>query len=149
MTCRGGAGRQRRMPDDRLRIGMQIVCVPVDDALLEQSIEAVRAQILGIAIEQVAAKSVDGNLQHESWRFRRAGREADKKSGLLTNRTHRKFSCRLQDSHRITFCVILSDYSHGAGPEYRYADSERPLPDADYTNQINILLRPGNSARLE
>jgi len=48
--------------DNGLGVGMQVVGVGINHAFVAQVIKAVRAKVVGIAIQQVAAQAVYGDL---------------------------------------------------------------------------------------
>jgi hypothetical protein len=76
MPCGGGhgAGRQRDVADDGLGVGVLVVGVGVVDTLVHQVAEAAVAEQVCIAVGQIAAQGVDGDLQHKPRWFLRACR---------------------------------------------------------------------------
>jgi hypothetical protein len=66
---RGGSGRQGRVADDGLRVGVQVVGVGVDHAFVPQIFEASAAQVRPVAIHQITAQAVDGDLEDQPRRF--------------------------------------------------------------------------------
>jgi hypothetical protein len=67
------AGRERRMADDGLRVGVRVVRIAVDDALLPEVAEAAFAETIVVTRRQVAAQLVDRDLQDQLRRILRVG----------------------------------------------------------------------------
>ena len=81
------AGRERRMPDNGLGVGVAMVRIAVHDARLPQVAEAAFAQAIVVAGRQVSPQLVDCDLQNEfrlvAGKYRRRKQESRNNCGSL------------------------------------------------------------------
>jgi hypothetical protein len=59
------AGRERRVPDDGLGVGVRVMGIAIDDAVLPQVTKAAVPEPIVITRGQVAAQLVDRDLQDQ------------------------------------------------------------------------------------
>jgi hypothetical protein len=71
------AGGQRRVPHDGLGVGVPVVRVGEDGAMIDQVTKAAFPETVGPARQQVSPEPVHGDLQDQTRRFRRGMRRRE------------------------------------------------------------------------
>jgi hypothetical protein len=63
-----GAGRKRCVTDDRFGVGVAVMGVDEVNSIVEQTAEAIVAEMPPEPIQKIAAQLIDGDLKHEARR---------------------------------------------------------------------------------
>ena len=118
-AMRGGMrpGRQRRMADDGLGVGMSMMGVEIDNALIEKIAKAAVAHAIEVTRDKIAAQLIHGDLENKL--RRRLGGKCRNDAG---KRKHRAEGCHKRASHHLG-----NSHDYRAGHGSQSLGARRPL----------------------